>query len=77
VDMRRIMGAVTRTCCTMVAIAHNHPKSSPRPSDEDVALTRRINEALRAVDVTLMDHIIVGESMTYSMRDGCDLTIFD
>ena len=37
------MSEVTKNGCTMAAIAHNHPKGAPRPSDEDVAVTRRIN----------------------------------
>lgn len=77
IDMRKIMSEVTKNGCTMAAIAHNHPKGAPRPSDEDVAVTRRINEIFRAVGVTLMDHIIVGESRTYSLRDGGELSIFD
>ncbi len=77
VEMRKIMSAVLNKECAMAAVAHNHPNGSPKPSDEDIAVTRRINELLAAVDVRLMDHIIIGRSMTYSMRDGGDLSIFD
>lgn len=77
IEMRKIMAAVINSGCTMAAVAHNHPGSTPKPSDEDIAVTRKINELLSAVDVRLMDHIIVGGCATYSMRDGGDLSIFD
>lgn len=77
IEMRKIMSEVLKSGCTMAALAHNHPGSSPKPSDEDVCVTRKINELLREVDVQLMDHIIVGGSKTYSMLDGGDLGIFD
>lgn len=77
VEMRKLMAAVMKDGCTMAAIAHNHPRGVPKPSDEDIALTRRVNELLAVVDVRLMDHIIIGETQTYSMRDGGDLGIFD
>ncbi|MBQ7989686.1 MAG: hypothetical protein IJ251_01405 [Oscillospiraceae bacterium] len=77
IEMRKILSEVLNSGCAMAALAHNHPGGSASPSKEDVAVTRRINELLSAVDVKLMDHIIVGGSRTYSMRDGGDLGIFD
>ncbi len=77
VEMRKIMSEVIKSGCAMTAVAHNHPGGSPRPSDEDIAVTRRINEILKAVEVRLMDHIIIGADKTYSMRDGGELGIFD
>lgn len=77
IDMRKIMSEVLKSGCTMAALAHNHPGKDPKPSDEDICLTRRINEVLREVEVVLMDHIIVGSGTPYSMRDRGDLGIFD
>lgn len=76
-ELRKIMSTAIDSGCAMAALAHNHPLSAPKPSDEDIAVTRRINELLKAVDIRLMDHIIVGGSKCYSMRDGGDLGIFD
>lgn len=77
VELRKIMSAAIDSGCAMAALAHNHPLGNPKPSDEDIAVTRRINELLKAVDIRLMDHIIVGGSKCYSMRDGGDIGIFD
>lgn len=43
-----------------VILAHNHPSGDPTPSPEDVALTRRINEASKIMGTRLIDHIIIG-----------------
>ncbi|MBW2003029.1 MAG: JAB domain-containing protein [Deltaproteobacteria bacterium] len=43
-----------------VILAHNHPGGISRPSDADVRSTRRVKQALEAVGIQVMDHIIVG-----------------
>ncbi len=52
-----------------VILAHNHPGGVPVPSAEDVAATRRIEEALRAVGVKLTDHLIVVGNEFASMNE--------
>ena len=50
-------------------IAHNHPSGVAEPSQADVAITRRLREALGLVDVRLLDHFIVGEEQVVSMAE--------
>lgn len=52
-----------------VILAHNHPSGSSEPSDADIALTRRIAELTRSVDVLLLDHLIVGADAIVSMKE--------
>ena len=40
-------------------LAHNHPSGNPKPSESDVQLTRKIKEAARVHEISLLDHIIV------------------
>jgi len=49
-------------------LAHNHPAGSPRPSDADHRLTGRIHAALAAVDVPLLDHVIVAGEQVFSFE---------
>lgn len=44
-----------------VVLAHNHPSGSVEPSDEDVAITKRIADAGDLLGITLIDHIIVSD----------------
>ncbi len=50
-------------------IAHNHPSGDPSPSAEDRALTKRLKEAASLLNITLLDHIIIGSERHYSFAD--------
>lgn len=53
--------ALRRAACTAIAV-HNHPSGDAAPSAADAAVTRRLVAAGRAVDVLLVDHVIVTAS---------------
>lgn len=42
-----------------VILAHNHPSGSIEPSDEDIAITKRVVDAGDLLGITLVNHIIV------------------
>ncbi|MEA3186901.1 MAG: repair protein RadC [Chthoniobacter sp.] len=43
-----------------VIVVHNHPSGDPSPSEADHRLTRRLAEAAQLLQITLLDHIIIG-----------------
>jgi len=45
-----------------VVISHNHPSGDPHPSNEDKLMTLKLTFAFKAIDVSLLDHIVVGDS---------------
>lgn len=49
-----------------VVLAHNHPSGDPNPSPDDIAVTRRVAQALETVDVELLDHLVIGNSRVVS-----------
>jgi len=53
-----------------VILAHNHPSGVPEPSKADIALTKRLKDALALVDIRVPDHIIVGgaEAVSFAER---------
>ena len=54
-----------------VILAHNHPSGDVRPSAADSTLTRTLQTALSMVDVKVLDHIIVGPGIHWSMAERC------
>ena len=54
---------------TNIVLVHNHPDGSARPSKADIAITDKVNEACRLMELVLIDHIIVTEKNFYSFRD--------
>lgn len=61
-------GAVRRNCAGVI-VAHNHPSGDPAPSPEDVALTRRLVEAGKLLEVDLLDHLVIGQNRFVSLRE--------
>lgn len=49
-----------------VLLYHNHPSGDPSPSQADRRITARIKDALDLIDVSVLDHIIVGVEGQYS-----------
>lgn len=47
--------------CAFVVMAHNHPSGDSTPSQEDIALTKNLNQALEFVGIQLLDHIVIGK----------------
>ncbi|MDX9739104.1 MAG: DNA repair protein RadC [Candidatus Dojkabacteria bacterium] len=47
--------------CAFVLMAHNHPSGDSTPSQEDIALTKNLNQALELVGIQLLDHIVVSK----------------
>ena len=52
-----------------VLLTHNHPSGVPEPSAADVAITRRLRDALALVDVRVLDHIVIGGLQTVSLAE--------
>jgi DNA repair protein RadC len=56
-----------------IIVFHNHPSGDPRPSPEDVALTRRLIRAGEMMGIDVLDHVIIAESRFHSLRENGDL----
>lgn len=54
-----------------VVIAHNHPSGDPRPSPQDVAVTKGLIAAGKLLDIEVLDHVVIGATSFVSMqREG-------
>lgn len=69
VDLRLLFGKVLEVKAHSLVIVHNHPSGNLRPSDKDIALTNRVREAARLLDISLLDHLIIGTGGYYSFAD--------
>lgn len=59
VSPREIFRAALRMGAIGIAVAHNHPSGDPTPSDEDVAITKRIREAGQLIGIPCIDHVVI------------------
>ena len=53
--------AIREAACGIVCV-HNHPSGDPSPSAADLAITRQLRAAAETVQITLIDHIILGRA---------------
>ena len=60
VHPREVFRSAIREAATAVICVHNHPSGDPAPSSADLQVTRRLREAAVAVDIELIDHLILG-----------------
>lgn len=61
---REVFREAIRHGATAVICAHNHPSGDPAPSAADVQMTRQLREAAKAVDIELVDHVVLGRAAT-------------
>ena len=67
VPVRKIVETALKANATSAILAHNHPCGLAIPSGEDIMTTRRVALALDAVEIALVDHIIVADNDWTSM----------
>lgn len=52
-----------------IILAHNHPSGVAEPSQADIAITAKLKRALAAIDVRVLDHLVVGQNEVTSMTE--------
>ena len=70
VPVRRIVETALGVNATTVILAHNHPSGLALPSAEDIQTTYRVSAALEAVEIILVDHIIVTNDDYISLSES-------
>jgi DNA repair protein RadC len=60
--------AILKNCCSVIVV-HNHPSGSLEPSDEDLAVTKRLKDAGKLLGIEVLDHVIVTTDSYASLRD--------
>ena len=66
---REVVLAALNQHAAALIFAHNHPSGDPKPSQEDVAITRRLVFACRVVGITVHEHLIIGNNRYFSFAD--------
>jgi DNA repair protein RadC len=66
---REVIQRVLELGAAAVMLSHNHPSGEITPSNSDRAVTKKLQTALNAIDVELLDHIIIGGTEYFSFSD--------
>jgi DNA repair protein RadC len=73
VDIRIIIREAVLCNATILAVCHNHPSGSLRPSQADNDLTRSILQACNVMRIKFMDHVIVTDGQYFSYHENGNL----
>ena len=68
-DVRSILREALMQRATQIALIHNHPSGSPRPSTDDQCLTQLVQKGAQTMNIRLIDHVIVTDGVYYSFND--------
>lgn len=67
---RPVVERVLQLNAAALILAHNHPSGLADASQQDLAVTKRMQKALELVDVRLLDHLIIGDNEVYSIMNA-------
>ena len=61
VPVKAVLRAALSAGASLCIVVHNHPTGDPSPSPSDLACTRRLIAAARAIDLPIQDHVVLGD----------------
>ncbi len=70
VHPREVFVEAIRYMAKSVILVHNHPSGDPKPSKLDVKTTKRLIECGELLGIKVLDHIIIGNGVTYSFKNS-------
>lgn len=68
-DLMQLYAAALIVKASAVILSHNHPSGTLYPSEQDKKLTKQVSAALKLLDVSLLDHVIVTRDGYLSFAD--------
>ena len=75
-DPRVVFSIALQTASSALIVAHNHPSGSLSPSEDDLAVTRRLHDAGKLLSIRLLDHIILTRESYFSIGEHLVLSDF-
>jgi DNA repair protein RadC len=68
-DPKRIFREALDSMCSGIILCHNHPSGNIKPSTADRELTKKIVQGAKYFDISVLDHVIIGDEQFYSFAD--------
>lgn len=70
ISPREIFIEALESRAVYILLAHNHPSGDPTPSKADIELTANVKELGEKMDISLLDHIIIGDNRYTSFKEA-------
>lgn len=69
VHPREVFKEAIRISAASIVCGHNHPSGDPKPSREDIEVTKRLCNSGRTLGIEILDHIIIGDGRFVSLKE--------
>ncbi len=69
IDVRLILKIAIEKLASSLILCHNHPSGTMQASDADLKITKKIKDAAKIMDISVIDHIIIGQNKYLSLAD--------
>ena len=69
VDPKMVFKTALEHGANALILAHNHPSGSLKPSQADINITKRLVEVGKILEITVYDHLIIGDNDFLSLAD--------
>jgi len=69
VHPREVFEPAVRNLCAHIILSHNHPSGDSAPSEADILVTKKLQNAGKILDIEVLDHVIVCEKGFTSMKE--------
>jgi len=69
VHPREVFEPALKHSAAGIMVAHNHPSGDPKPSEDDLEITKRLAEAGKMMGVELLDHVIIAVNNHFSFKE--------
>ena len=69
VHPREVFEPALKYSAAQIIAAHNHPSGDPKPSEDDLEVTKRLTEAGKMMGIEVMDHVIVSKNSYFSFKE--------
>ena len=69
VHPREVFEPALKYSAAQIIVAHNHPSGDPKPSEDDLEVTKRLTEAGKMMGIEVMDHVIVSKNSYFSFKE--------
>lgn len=68
VHPREVFKPAVAQSAASILLAHNHPSGNPEPSDDDLALTKRLRQVGDLLGIPVIDHLVVAGGRFTSLK---------
>ena len=69
-EPRAILHGALLTNAAALIVLHNHPAGDPKPSTEDISVTKSLKQIADLLPIRFLDHIIIGKKSYVSLKDS-------